>query len=208
MCALYYQWCPLLRQPSSQVNCCLASGELCSRCFKANSLLTLPAVWNSGASVPQVDYVGGRQRQMGQRRKQSLPYTRKAWWSLLKAETCVYSRQYLGEQPGLLRGRTGIKQERPSPGQQGSYVNKDHCSSKRAQKQPLPLRFCDGCNNRTTSMSQKIRGKFSVFQETPKVSEIPREGEEPPNDTLNLLVARWDEGSKESFAHSCLWFKS
>ena len=123
-------------------------------------------------------------------------------------ETCVYSRQSLGEQPGLLRGRTGVKQERPSPGQQGSYVNEDHCSSKRVQKQPLPLRFCDSCNNRTTSMSQKIRGKFSVFQETPKVSEIPREGEEPPNDTLNLLVARWDEGSKESFAHSCLWFKS
>lgn len=105
-------------------------------------------------------------------------------------ETCVYSRQSLGEQPGLLRGRTGVKQERPSPGQQGSYVNEDHCSSKRVQKQPLPLRFCDSCNNRTTSMSQKIRGKFSVFQETPKVSEIPREGEEPPNDTLNLLVAR------------------
>lgn len=96
MCALYYQWCLLLRQPSSQVNCCLASGELCSRCFKANSLLTLPAVWNSGASVPRVDYVGGRQRKMGQRRKQSLPYMRKAWWSLLTAETCVYSWQSLG----------------------------------------------------------------------------------------------------------------
>lgn len=164
MCAWYYQWCPPPFQSSSQVNCCLTSGELCGRHFRANSLLTLPAIWNSRASVPEVDYVGGRQKRMEQRREQSLSYTRKAWWSLQTAGTCMHSRKYLGVQTRPLRGMTGIKQKRLTPGQQDSCVNKDCCSPKTAQRKVTTFKVLWPVWQQNNS---KMRGKFLWFLRNP-----------------------------------------
>lgn len=76
---------------------------------------------------------------------------------------------------------------------------------KKAQKQSqCHLKVCDGFDNRTTIRNPNLGASSSVFQGNIQSLRYWGRQRKPPNDTLNLLSARQDEGSEEHLALQCV----